>query len=274
MRSSLVGASPGAYAPARCYTPRMPERSHIARTLATLDSAEGFGVVRFGDDGVLAGRVAVLPSAFNPPTLAHRHLLDSARGVDEVSSAAALLSTRNVDKGLYGAGLDERVGMLLADHVAPPPFAVLATNAARLADQGEALRAAFPRVGFDFVVGYDTLIRLFDARYYTDMAAELGAFFEHHRVIAANRAEATVVQVQEFIGREAVAFASRIVVHEIPPGPAALSSTRARESAAEELIGEVLSPPVAAYISSHGLYGAAPAIEPHESQIVNRNRKS
>jgi len=240
----------------------MPVPDQIATTLRALDSAEHFGVVQFDDDVELVassaalGRVAVLPSAYNPPTLAHRHLLDSVRRGPGVSTSAALLSTRNVDKGVFGASLVERVDMLLAEHFTPPKFAVLATNAARLADQGSALRERFPGLSFDFVVGYDTLIRLFDARYYTDMAAELAAFFAHHRVIAANRAEATVVELEAFVAREAAAFAHRIVVHEIPPGPASLSSTRARESAAEALVGEVLSPAVAGYIAKHELYGA------------------
>ena len=131
----------------------------------------------------------------------------------------------------------------------------------------------FPGLAFDFVVGYDTLIRLFDARYYTDMPAELAAFFAHHRVIAANRAEATVVEVEEFVAREAMAFAHRIVVHEIPPGPASLSSTHARslsqawEAAADEIVTQVVSPAVADYISEHGLYGAA---SPPQSRIANR----
>lgn len=224
-----------------------------AKTLRDLEFAKAFRVAQFDDDVPVAGRVAVLPSAFNPPTLAHRHLLESAPAIDGATSAAALLSTRNVDKALYGAQLDDRVGMLLADHAAPPPFAVLATNAARLTDQGEALRATFPGVEFDFVVGYDTLVRLFDPRYYADMPAELAAFFAHHRVIAANRAEATVAHVHAFIIQRAIAFADRIAVHEIPAGPASLSSTHARDSGTERR-SEVLSRPVAAYISNHGLY--------------------
>jgi nicotinic acid mononucleotide adenylyltransferase len=260
----------------------MPIPGDIAKSLSALDSTAGFGVVQFDDDVAVepidrmarrTGRVAVLPSAYNPPTLAHRHLLDSAARVDGVSASAALLSTRNVDKGVFGASLGDRIGMLLAEHSGPPQFAVLATNAARLADQGEALLQHFPGLAFDFVVGYDTLIRLFDARYYTDMPAELAAFFAHHRVIAANRAEATVVQVEEFVVREATAFAHRIVVHEIPPGPASLSSTHARslsqawEAAADEIVTQVVSPAVADYISEHGLYGAA---SPPQSRIANR----
>ena len=60
------------------------------------------------------GRVAVLPSAFNPPTIAHLHLLEQALRVEGVTLAAAMLSTRNVAKGVVGAGLADRVGMLLA----------------------------------------------------------------------------------------------------------------------------------------------------------------
>src|SRR6185437_10745724 len=121
-----------------------------------------------------------------PPTLAHLHLLETAAALEPGGRPAALLSTRNVAKGVFGAALADRVGMLLAMHAIHPALGVLATNAARLVEQARALRAEFEDAQFDFVVGHDTLVRLFDAVYYTDMQAGLGEFFAHHRVIATN----------------------------------------------------------------------------------------
>ena len=204
----------------------------------------------------LRGRVAVLPSAFNPPTLAHLHLLERAQGVQAVTGAAAMLSTRNVDKGLHGAPLADRVGMLLAAREEYGWLGVLAVNAARLVDQGEALRAAFPTARFDFVVGYDTLVRLFDRKYYGEMERELEPFFAEHRVIATNRAEDRIDAVEAFIERSAGAFAGRIVALEIDEEPAAMSSTAVRQ--ALEGGGEALHLPrsVKGYIEARGLYRA------------------
>ena len=73
----------------------------IERSLEELHDAAEPRVVRF-DRGVdLAGAVAVLPSAFNPPTLAHLHLLQIASEVTPGTTAAALLTTRNVAKGVF-----------------------------------------------------------------------------------------------------------------------------------------------------------------------------
>jgi nicotinic acid mononucleotide adenylyltransferase len=229
--------------------------STLARQLADLDRAAAHVVARFGDGPPFAGRIAVLPSAFNPPTLAHLQLLETGREAPGVAGVGALLSTRNVDKGLHGATLAQRVEMLLS-LARPGRLAVLATNAARLADQGGALRETFAGVEFDFIVGYDTLVRLFDASYYTDMQAELERFFANHRVIATNRAEHGVDEVERFLGADATAtrFADRVLVREIDDHPASLSSTAARNDAAAGVDHPHLPRPVADYIRRHGLY--------------------
>ncbi len=227
----------------------------IGRLLADLDRFPGPRAARFDGAAPLSGRVAVLPAAFNPPTLAHAHLLGLAAREPGVDLAAALLSTRNVDKGVDGATLAQRVEMLIA-LAATQPFAVLATNQARLADQSLALAGSFPGVEFDFVVGYDTLVRLFDERYYTDMRAELAPFFQRHRLIATNRAHHQVGEVDRFVREHPVAagHAGRILIRALEDEPASYSSTASRNQAASGQDLAQLPPPVAAYVRGHGLY--------------------
>jgi nicotinic acid mononucleotide adenylyltransferase len=146
--------------------------------------------------------------------------------------------------------------MLLA-LAASQPFAVLATNQARLADQSRALEHSFPRVEFDFIVGYDTLIRLFDDRYYEDMAAELAPFFERHRLIATNRAHFALAEVERFVRDHplAASHADRILIRGLDDEPASYSSTASRNhAAAGEALPQVPAP-VANYIREHNLYG-------------------
>lgn len=197
----------------------------------------------------------MLPAAFNPPTLAHLHLLDLAAREPGVQLAAALLSTRNVDKDVHGATLAQRLEMLLALDAAQP-FAVVATNQARLVDQSRALVSSFPGTECDFVVGYDTLVRLFDQRYYTDMATELAPFFERHRLIATNRAPHPLDEVRHFVENHPLAteHAARILLRELADESASYSSTASRTHAAygEEL--PQLPPQVAMYVRAHGLY--------------------
>lgn len=224
-----------------------------APALHQLDSDPAPGARRFDDTAPLAGPVVVLPSAFNPPTRAHLHLLAVASEIEH-ARPAALLSTRNVAKGVFGASLDDRVGMLLALHGADPQLAVLATNAPRLADQAAALRSAFPDASVDFVVGHDTLIRLFDPVYYNDMDAALATFFANHRVIATNRGDASIATVRDFVDASAGRFKARIILRAIEAHPASLSSTGARTSIANGGDPVEIAPAVAAYIRAHSLY--------------------
>jgi nicotinamide-nucleotide adenylyltransferase len=225
----------------------------VAARLQRLDAEHQPSVERFDRGKPIDGRVAVLPSAFNPPTLAHLHLLETAAAVERGGRAAALLSTRNVAKGVFGASLADRVGMLLAMHGVHEELGVLATNAARLVEQARALRTAFASADFDFVVGHDTLVRLFDPVYYADMDSDLREFFEHHRVIATNRGDVSTDEVRRFAD-ERTRFASRIVVCEIHEERAVISSSEARATIEAGGHPVQVPPAVATYIAEHGLY--------------------
>jgi nicotinic acid mononucleotide adenylyltransferase len=231
------------------------ELPEITAAINQLDSGPALRVARFDIGAALSGRVAVLPSAFNPPTVAHLHLLETALVVDGITSAAAMLTTRNVAKEVFGASLPERVGMLLALARSHSALAVLAVSAARLADQGEALRSTFPGVEFDFVVGYDTLIRVFDERYYSEMAVELRVFFGRHRLIATNRGAAGVEEVARYLEQPEIRpYAHRVVVRELDDHPASLSSSAAREQILRLNGSDALPQEVERYIQEHGLY--------------------
>jgi nicotinamide-nucleotide adenylyltransferase len=159
-----------------------------------------------------------------------------------------------VAKGVFGASLADRVGMLLAVHGVHEELGVLATNAARLVEQGRALRNAFASAEFDFVVGHDTLVRLFDPVYYADMDLDLREFFAHHRVIATNRGDVPTDEVRRFANAQDARFANRIVVCEIHEERAVLSSSEARATIEAGGHPVQVPPGVARYIAEHGLY--------------------
>jgi nicotinamide-nucleotide adenylyltransferase len=224
-----------------------------------------------GED--LHGRVAVLPSAFNPPTLAHLRLLELARDVEGIGHTAALLTTRNVDKGVYGAGFPDRIGMLLALHQHRPDVAVLVSNAARIMDQAAALRGEHPSTGFDFVVGFDTLVRVFDPGYYDDMSRDLPPFFNHHRLIATNRGQLTVDEVQQFLEGPVVRdFQGRVLVRELEAEPAQLSSTAQRESIVRGAEPAGLPHAVVEYIRERGLYAVRDSRDPVKNASGSTDR--
>lgn len=227
----------------------------LGERLETIAGLETPAVVRFDAGEGLRGGWAVLPSAFNPPTRAHLRLLDLAEALEGVQGGAALLTTRNVAKGVEGASLADRIGMLLAARESRPGLAVLAANQARIVDQATALRRTWPEAAFDFVLGYDTLVRLFDARYYEgSMEDELDPFFERHRVIAANRGNVTAAAMAAYVAEQGSRYAARIVTVALDRehGRMASSDVRARMEAGEGS-GD-LPAGVAGYIREHGLY--------------------
>ena len=223
--------------------------------LEALARLESPAVARFDSAGALRGGWAVLPSAFNPPTRAHLRLLDLAEAVADVEGGAALLTTRNVAKGIEGASLAERIGMLLAARESRPGLAVLAANQARIVDQAAALRVTWPDAAFDFVLGYDTLVRLFDEQYYEGaMEADLDSFFERHRVIASNRGDVTPADVSGYVAERAARYAGRIVTVALDAEHGRIASSDARELIGAGQGSDDLPPEVAAYIRAHGLY--------------------
>ena len=133
---------------------------HAVR-LAELHESPGFSATRFDRGPVFAGRVAVLPSAYNPPTRAHLGLLELARTVEDVSVVAAMLTTNNVDKSLFGAPLSHRVGMLLALHEDSPQLAVVVfvnhrdRRSIRLRGVVDDCRSNQRRLGSDITNGVD-----------------------------------------------------------------------------------------------------------------------
>ena len=226
----------------------------VAARLLRLDAEPLPAAVRFDHGPAIGATAAVLPSAFNPPTHAHQHLLERAVARFGIVSAIALLTTRNVDKGVNGASLSDRVGMLLALRAEMPALAVMASNQARIIDQAVALNSAFPATEFDFVVGFDTLERLFAPRYYEDQERELAPFFERHRVLAANRATVGARDVEAWLDANAGAFRQRIAVLEIDEVPASLSSTQVRQALQGNRQAFDVAPGVRRYIEEHALY--------------------
>lgn len=231
------------------------ELSPLAEALARLQANPDPVAHRFDTQEPLDGPIAFLPAAFNPPTIAHLRLLERATAATG-ASPAALLTTRNVDKSLTGAPLPARVEMLLAARRDGHHVAVLAANAARIIDQVAALERTYPAAQPTPIVGFDTLVRLFDPRYYTDIAAELDPFFERHRVIAANRGPHAIEAVAEWLHHNAREYASRITLIELEADLAAVSSTQARQLAAAGLPPEHVPPSVRAILAQRRYYTA------------------
>ncbi|KAF9086352.1 hypothetical protein BGX29_001453 [Mortierella sp. GBA35] len=143
-------------------------------------------------------RIAVLDSSFNPPTKAHYQLLKAAAQVG-CDAVLLLLATNNVDKGQTGASAVERLEMMEAvamdsirnekEDPALRHMAVGLTIHARFMDKAQPILDHYPpnTVQLSWIMGHDTMTRLFDPKYYNDVHADMAPFFEKCDVICSSR---------------------------------------------------------------------------------------
>lgn len=205
-------------------------------------------------------RLGVFSASFNPLTRAHVRMLEQATGERALAEVMLVLDRVNVDKReILGASLAERLWMLKRFAAGRPRLSVAASSHGRFVDKAKALRRVYPEgTAIYFIVGFDTLVRVFDPKYYTDPEAELGELFGHSQFIVANRGEASVADVQRWLERPACRpFAARIHVMELDPFHAHISSTQIRAQIERgQPFAELVPPDIVPLIPKTGLYAS------------------
>ncbi len=194
-----------------------------------------------------SGTLLCLSASFNPLTVAHVWLIQEASRLTPPDEVLLLLAKANVDKAVAGFPLEQRLGLLARFAESRPTFSVAACSHGRFVDKTEAIRPHYPEgTRLIFVVGFDTLVRLFASRYYADPEMSLATLFRTSEFIAANRAPDPPQAVTAFLARPDVApFAHRIQTIHLPPDIAAISATevRARLSRGEP-VGDLVPPEI------------------------------
>ncbi|KAJ5655412.1 hypothetical protein N7507_007362 [Penicillium longicatenatum] len=213
----------------------------------------------------------VLDSSFNPPTRAHLRIASSAllERLDSSSRLLLLLATQNADKPSKPALFEDRLAMMelfahdlrshLATSIAPPGHTpsledipaidIGVTKKPYFIDKASAIEAsgtyATPLEQVH-LTGYDTLIRVFDPKYYPPehTLAPLAPLFSRHRLRVTLRPSdewGSKDEQEAFLlalargDRESEGgrrdWAQRIqLVEGRKPGQPPVSSTRAREA--------------------------------------------
>ena len=228
----------------------------ILQSMEILSTNNAPMAVSFTQSDLLRGRVAVLPASFNPPTVAHLELLELSKTVPGTHLAAAMLTTQNVSKTIQEESLRHRLAMLMAVRLTSDVH-VLGCNKARIVDQASVLSSTFPSCAFDFIVGFDTLVRFFDEKFYDNsqsMIRELSIFFNGCRLITANRNEDDVGKVHQWIDDKTGSWKESIIVLELNETMRNVSSTIAREAIKEGRSSSFLPPLVQNYITKNNLY--------------------
>jgi len=220
---------------------------HLSKLLAELDP-KGFPRIAFARRapagiGEQSAQLLCLSASFNPLTTAHVWLIQEASRVFTADEVLLLLARANVDKPVEGLSLERRLRLLVHFAESRPTYSVAACSHGRFVDKVEAIRPHYPSVTrLAFIVGFDTIARLFQPKYYADLNASLSTVFGKSEFIAANRAPHPPGAVAAFLARPEVSpYASRIHVIQLPPHIAAISATevRARLSRGEPATGLV-----------------------------------
>ena len=175
-------------------------------------------------------RLGIFSGSFNPLTLAHVKMIEAAQADFNLEEVLLLLAKANVDKDVFGLSLADRLLTLKLYAVSRENFSVAVCSHGRFIEKIEALQIVYPHnTHFSFIVGYDTFVRIFDPKYYTDMHGALQALFDQCRLIVANRNKDNVDSVRKFLDTpEHRRYASYIDLVELPSFYAGISSTAVR----------------------------------------------
>ena len=176
-------------------------------------------------------RLGIFSGSFNPLTLAHTKMIEDTITEYQLDELLLLLAKANVDKAVFGLSLAARLLTLKKYTQNRERFSVGVSSHGRYIDKVTALKAILPpETEFHFIVGYDTLVRIFDPKYYTDFHAELEELFVDARFIVANRAEADVETIESFMNQPEIRrYTPYVSCLLLPDVYAYMSSTEVRE---------------------------------------------
>ncbi len=176
-------------------------------------------------------KLGIFSGSFNPLTLAHTKMIEDTVAEYELDELLLLLAKANVDKTVFGLPLAARLVTLERYTKSRERCSVGVSSHGRYIDKVTALKVILPpETEFHFIVGYDTLVRIFDPKYYTDFHTELGELFTEARFVVANRAESDIKTIESFMNqpevRRYVPYVSCLL---LPDVYAYMSSTEVRE---------------------------------------------
>ncbi|WEW55450.1 cytidylyltransferase [Emydomyces testavorans] len=246
----------------------------------------------------------VLDSSFNPPTRAHLHIaksaiLDSHHSDLSTIRLLLLLSTQNADKPSKPAPFEDRLAMMnqfaqdvqddivcdtpsatdFNNHIpaqAIPPVDICVTKLPYFVDKAAAISSsgAYPAdLEQVHLTGYDTLVRIFDPKYYPPehTLAPLAPFLEKHRLRVTLRPDDAWGDGKEqgrFVANLARGMMEKIggrrewagrieLAEEVKKDEEVISSTKARQEAREgnkDALELLLSYRVLKWVVAEGLY--------------------
>jgi nicotinic acid mononucleotide adenylyltransferase len=247
--------------PSDSFHPRTREYLHEAVCVLAQAGPPVIEIVKRAERGIEAkkgGMLGVLPASFNPPTSAHEALVREAGALVAFDEILLIVDQQAMDKERMGAPLEDRLLMLLALYGDDARISVGISNRGLFLEKVEAMRRVYAREDTEiyFIVGYDTIVRVLDAKYYADRNKALHALFAQARFLVANRGGGDERGLRELFGiEENRPFAAQVLPLVLPPALTRISSTLVRRYLAEGKSIEGLVPPrLEKFLQKKGFY--------------------
>lgn len=196
-------------------------------------------------------KLGIFSGSFNPLTVAHIKMVEEARKRFQLDELLLLLAKANVDKDVYGWSLAGRILTLKRFAENRKDVSVGISSHGRYIDKVTALKAVYPvETEYHFIVGYDTLVRIFDPKYYTNAPAELEHLFSQCRFIAANRDDVDIGTIKHFLAQPGLQpYSSSVACLSLPDCYAEVSSTEVRQRIAQgDTISHLVPPIIAEFL--------------------------
>ena len=215
--------------------------------------------------------VGIFPSSFNPITNGHLAILQGAAEIKAFQEILLVLDTQAMDKEIFGATLVDRLLMfqvLFEDH---PRFSLGVSNRGLFLTKAEVLREMYPKgTDMTFIVGYDTLARVFDPKYYEDREGALDRLFASCTFMVANRGDYGREAIQRLMASgDNRRFMGKVHFFEIPNHLAQISSNRVRHRVMDgKPFGRLVPEQVREFIEKVKLYMMADReVGPHGQRV-------
>jgi nicotinic acid mononucleotide adenylyltransferase len=208
--------------------------------------------------GMRRGLLGVLPASFNPPTAAHEALIREAGKAVVFDEILLVLDQQAMDKELVGAPLEDRLLMLLVLFGDDSQISLGISNRGLFLEKVQALQEVYPPgIRIYFIVGYDTIERVLDPKYYHHRDQALHELFSQTRFLVANRGNRDERTLRElFRHEENRSFASQVSPLTLPPALAGISSSEVRRRlTAGKPIHGLVPPTLEEFLLKRGFYG-------------------
>jgi len=203
-------------------------------------------------------KLGVFPSSFNPLTKAHTALLKKSIKKFRLDEVLLLLDKENVDKKeITGALLEDRLLILNDIYKNDPAISTGLSSHGLFLDKIVAIRRNYgEKATIYFIVGYDTIVRILDEKYYNNRQESLKRLFYNCSFIVANRSDKTTEDIEIlFRKKENSSYKNSIFLIKLSPELAKISSTLIREHEKNSQPMETYVPKtVNIFIKETGLY--------------------